>query len=358
MQQLHRVILVVALAVGAQTAAVQSADFLPAQDESARFATELVLRRLDNPWGLVIRAGRDPSGPHELFVAESGAGRVIRVSTDQPGKIEEAIVGFPVESLEASPAIRVGPLGLAFLTRTKLIVTGGRNEEGKRDVRVYAMPGDNSRLAYDRHDHSVGPMRNGDSSKTASGDLLAVAHNEMTAYLTTGGTPAGGQILRADIEKNQLETLRPLIPPRETSELAAPAGIVFTPSDRPQFLVAAEQGSFDAAHDSRLTFHTLEKGRQVLSLSTGLHDIMGLAYSPSGQLYAVDFAWQDAGQGGVYRLDDARLDGRQACQAVRIAAVTRGVALAFAPDGSLYVTTLGEKENAKQGTVLKITGEF
>ncbi len=362
MRKLRRANFVVALALASRIVVAQTTDYLPAEDESASFTAEAVLSGLDNPWGMVIRAGRDTSGPHELFVAESGAGRVIRISTDQPDKIQEAIVGFPVHSLASSPAVRVGPLGLAFLTRTKLIVTGGRREDGKQEVRVYVLPGDNSRLAYDEHDHSVGPLRTSDPSKTSAGDLLAIATDETAAFITLGGDSAGGRILKADIEKNRLETLRPFVSHRESNGLAAPAGITFTPSDRPQFLVVAEQGSFLAPHDSRLTFYTVENGRLALSLSTGLHDIMGLTYSPTGQLYAVDCAWHDSvqgtGQGGVYRLDDARQEGRQACQAVKVASVTRGVALAFAPDGALYVTALGDGENAKQGTVIKITGKF
>jgi hypothetical protein len=192
--------------------------------------------------------------------------------------------------------------------------------------------------------------------------MLSVATNGMAAFITLEGASAGGQILKADIEKNRLETLRPFVSHKKSNELTAPGGITFTPSDRPQFLVVANQGSFDTPRDSRLAFYTLENGRLALSLGTGLHDIMGLAYSPSGQLYAVDCAWpgagNDTGQGGVYRLDDARLEGRQVCRAVKIASVARGIALAFAPDGALYVTALGEGENAKQGTVIKITGKF
>jgi len=358
MQQLRRAKFVVALVLASRIAVAQTTDYLPAEDESAGFTAEAVLSGLDNPWGLVIRAGRDPLGPHELFVAESEAGRVIRISTDQPDKIQEAIVGFPVHSLASSPAVRVGPLGLTFLTRTKLIVTGSRGEEGDREVRVYVLPGDNSQLAYDEHDHSVGPMRTSDPSKTSAGDLLAIATDETAAFVTLGGASAGGRILKADIEKNRLETLRPFVSHQKSNGLAAPAGITFTPSDRPQFLVVAEQGSLNTPHDSRLTFYALETGRLALSLITGLHDIMGLAYSPTGQLYAVDCAWHDTGQGGVYRLDDARQEGRQVCRAAKIASVARGIALAFAPDGALYVTALGEGENAKQGTVIKITGTF
>ena len=96
----------------------------------------------------------------------------------------------------------------------------------------------------------------------------------------------------------------------------------------------------------------------ALALDTGLSDISGLAYSSTGQLYAVDAAWDDPRQGGVFRLDDARTEGHQACRAVKVAAVTRGISLAFAPDGALYVTSLGPSGRSKEGSLVKITGRF
>ncbi len=245
MRKLSRAIFVVALALAARIAVAQTTDYLPAEDESASFTVEAVLSGLDNPWGLVIRAGRDPLGPHELFVAESGAGRVIRISTDQPDKIEEAITSFPVHPVATSPAVRVGPLGLAFVTRTKLIVTGRQSDQqdGKQEVRVYVLPGDNSRLAYDEQDHSVGLRRSGDSSQIAVGFLLAVTTNETAAFITMEDASAGGQVLKADIEKNRLETLRPFASSGNTKRLTAPGGITFTPSDRPRFLVVGGRKS-------------------------------------------------------------------------------------------------------------------
>ena len=139
MQPLRWAIAVAALTLGPKCAFAQ-----PAEDESAGYTVETVLGGLDNPWGLAIRAGRDKAGPHELFLAESGAGRVIRISTNQPDKVHKAIAGFSVGASTTIPDIRVGPLGLAFLTRTKLIVAGSDGETGKREVRVYALPGDDS----------------------------------------------------------------------------------------------------------------------------------------------------------------------------------------------------------------------
>ncbi len=349
MQPLRGAIAVAALALVAQFALAQ-----PTEDESANFATEMVLSGLDSPWGLAIRAGRDKTGPHELFLAESGAGRVIRVTTAQPGKVHEVVVGFPVSASTTSPAIHMGPLGLAFLTRTKLLVTGVGGDAGQREVRVYVLPGDDAELAADSYDHQASTARSG----AEFGDLWAVATTPAAAYFTAGGVQGEGWLFQAKLEANRLEALRPFVSPRRGGDLTNPAGVTLTPADRPQFLVVADEGSFDTPHDSRLIFYTLETGSLALSLSTGLDDVTALAYSPSGQLYVLDCARNDTGQGGVYRLDDARHEGRQACRAVKITTVVRGVSMAFAPDGALYATSLGKSEKSDQGALIKITGEF
>jgi DNA-binding beta-propeller fold protein YncE len=98
-----------------------------------------------------------------------------------------------------------------------------------------------------------------------------------------------------------------------------------------------------------------------LSVTTGLFDITDLAYSPVTEfLYAVDFASMAEDRGGIYRIDAAIVDGRQACQVLPVATVFRPTALAFAPDGAMYVTALGDTDAAQEnrGILLKITGEL
>ena len=117
-------------------------------------------------------------------------------------------------------------------------------------------------------------------------------------------------------------------------------------------------GELSEARDSRVAFIIPAAGTVDMQLSPGLLDIVGLAYSPSGQLYAIDMAWNDENAGGVYRLDDARFEGRPACRAVKIASLVRPTSLVFAGSGTLYVSSLGAGTNAKMGTITKITGEF
>lgn len=330
--------------------AVMPARAQEAEDKTAEYTVETVVEGLDNPWGLAIRAGREKNGPHELFVAESGAGRVIRVSTDAPQNVAEAVTGLRVEA-DGVGGARLGPLGLAFLTRTKLLVSGRGAEDGQQEVQVFVLPGDDAALAAEQVDHRAKLGRQSNQPQT----WWALATSSASVYVTVAGDD--GEILRASHEANHLEPLRRFAE-AASGKLMSPAGVTITPANRPQFLVVSDLGNLSAAEDSRLLFYAMDTGEQALALETDLRDIAGLAYSETGQLCAVDAPWGEPGRGGVYRLDDARAEGRPACRAVKIATVSRGISLAFAPDGALYVTCLGSRVNAKQGSVVKITGNF
>jgi hypothetical protein len=117
-------------------------------------------------------------------------------------------------------------------------------------------------------------------------------------------------------------------------------------------------GEPTAARDSRVAMYSPTSGELALNLATDLCDIVGLAYSPRGDLYAVDFAWAEPKAGGVYRLEAAQVDGRESCRAVKIASVVHPTAIAFTPDGSLCVTAFGDRNEpdaAPTGVLLNIT---
>ena len=92
-------------------------------------------------------------------------------------------------------------------------------------------------------------------------------------------------------------------------------------------LVVGQMGKLDEAKDSRLTFYQTSTGKMLLSLETGLHDITGLAFAPRGRLYAVDFAWADPAQAGLFRLDMDVRNGRQAIKLEKLEAFDRPTAL-------------------------------
>ena len=329
----------------------------PPDDQSAVYTVEIVLRGLEHPSGLALRKGEKKAGPHELFLAESGAGRVVRVTTSRPENIQETITGFPKGAPGKTPADRTGLLGILFLTRTKLIVCGGGAQENQETVRVYALPTDGSPLTAEQTDHSVGLTPGDDRSNGGARNFHALTKTDTAVFVTSSGDGQQGWILKAGIEANRLAFLQPFIATTEATG-GVPTAIAVIPKPRPQFLVVAQRGKPTAPRDSRLSFYVPSSAALALSLPTGLHEIVGLAYSPSGQLYAIDFAGQNSAEGGVYRLDDARVNGKQTCRSVKIAAVARPTALAFTPDGVLYVTALGNEEDAQQGVLLKIIGDL
>jgi len=346
--------LILLLAVGRPSAAqqVDSAGSVPIADQSSSYTVSTVLGGLHSPTGLAIRGGLASKRTFDLFIAESGLGRVVLISVDRPEEIREVITGFARRAISLDSARSGGLLGLQMLTpRSKLIVSGGSTGDSDDMVRVYLLPDQGDVLSAEQSDQVLGS-----NAENVGGHHVGLAKTQKAAFFATSGDEHYGWILKSNIEANRLADLKPLVATKKETGGGAPMAIAATPPSRPQFLVVGQQGNLAAPHSSLLTFYSPMKGTRVLELPTGLHAIVGLAYSRTGQLYALDAAWQDVSQGGVYRLDDAQLNGQQACRAVKIASVSLPSALVFAPDGALYVAALGEA--AQEGTLLKIVGEF
>jgi len=333
------------------------ASFAPLGDESDNFSVESVLDSLNHPAGLALRLGSNQAEPHELFISESGAGRVLRIATDMPRETSEAIAGFSQISYGEEPALQLGPTALAFLTRTKLVVCGGGQQSTPGLLSVYLLPDDSSAVDAAKPDHAAGPIHAGDSLTNSKRVFFGVAKTESALFSTWAGA-SEGWILKSGIEANRLAYLQPLVTPEQSASLGVPTGLAINPSPRPPFLVVAYRGNFETPRDSTLAFYRSADASLVMSLETGLHDISALAYSPTGQLYAADFAKNEEQSGGIYRLDDAYLAGQQTCQAVKVAAIPRPTALAFTPAGILYVTAFGASDSESQGALIKITGEL
>ncbi len=329
------------------------ARFRPPEDESAKFQTEVLIEGLNNPCGLASRPAATEDTVDEFFFAESGAGRVLRFAVDSPTKTQEVLGGLNTLPFGNEKPLEVGPWALGFLTPSKLVVLGGVLENGKEQVGVYALSEESRALSADQTDHTVGPLAIGNNQPR----FLGIAMGETAAYFSSGAESAPGQIFYSALEANRLDSFRPLLK-EQIDEW--PAGLCLSPvnSAGSQYLVASYVGGLQEARDSKLVFLAPVSGTLLLQIAPGLFDLVGLAYSDSGQLYAVDFAWQQPEGGGVYRLDDARLEGRPACRAVKIASMIHPTSLAFDSKGAMLVTTWGSLEKPKQGQIIKIIGEF
>jgi hypothetical protein len=310
---------------------------------------ETVLGGLSNPCGLAVQ----PETGH-VFLSDSAGGRVIRIVD---GKAEDVIKGSPKDVFGKGPFYELGPLGLVFLDKNTLVVGDGGFKDGEECIRVYTVPeAGKPALDFEKDAKSKsGPIAPAEGV-VGEGNLYALAATKTAVYVTCNGDDTKGWVAKADITGSKLGNLERFIATKEQVEVDAPVGI--TISERGE-IVVGQFGENNKPHDSLLTFYSAKTGMKIMNLETGLYDITALAYSPKTKLlYATDFAWMAESEGGLFRLDSDPQDPATALKSVKIAPLDKPTAMAFAPDGTLYITVIGPKkadENApKEGKLLKI----
>jgi hypothetical protein len=350
-------VLLVTWAKAARCFADEPPPFAEARDESDLYAVETVIANLDNPASVAVRPGWTATGPFELYIAESGAGQVVRLMSDNATSATPAVTGFPLKRLDGDPGFEVGPLGLEFLSRNRLAVGTGGLGAGADLVRVYALPDDNAAIPYEKADHSAGPVAPGSRSKAGEGVFFSLAKTDKALFVAPHSGDDQGWILKALLDANRAAALEPAMATRATAGVPSPAAVTVDPRPQHHYLVVGQRGLPTAERDSRLTMYSPTSGAVALNLNAGLRDIFALAYSPTGDLYAADFSSAQPDEGGVFRLEAARVDGRESCRAVKIAGVVRPTALAFTADGALYVTAFGARsdDDRPSGALLKVT---
>lgn len=326
-------------------------EFPPAGDESANYKTEVVSDGLDNPVGLTVWPAREKGSSQTIYFAESGAGRILRFSTSEPSKTQEVVTGLRTDVIDGDLGFRLGPWSLGFITPTKLAVLGGSGEEASDRISVFIVSDDEVRSAKEL-DHQI------EMGTGVRPIFPGVVLSEIYAYLSHGLADNTGYVFRSALIANRMDDPRQFFSNKNEQSLEWPTGLCLSPPLRVQFLVVGFLGQMAEDRDSRVAFVQPSNGSIALKLFPGLFDILGLAYSPSGRLYVVDFAAREENSGGVYRLDDVRLNGYSACRAVKIASIVRPTSLAFDASGNLYVTSFGTGTNSKQGTITKIEGDF
>jgi hypothetical protein len=312
---------------------------------AAEAKVETVYEGLNNPCGIAIQ----PETGH-IFVADSGNLKVVRIAG---GKAGDVITGFTKDVYGKGPMYDIGPLGLAFLDKDTLVVGGGGKPDGEEELFLFTVPkAGEAPIAADKPKLSFKLPATADMK--GEGNFYGIAITKTGIYVTTNGDDSKGWIAKAEVNGTKVEKFARSIATKEAVEVDAPVGITISPRGE---IVVGQMGEIDAPGDSQLTFYSARDGKLLANYKTGLNDITAVAYSPKGQLYALDFAWLDVAQGGLFQLIAVAKGPTPGVKAAKIAALDKPTAMAFGSDGTLYITTIGtaaEGAKASPGKLVKI----
>jgi len=303
----------------------------------AGYAIEMLATGLKSPTGIVW----DPEG--DLFVSETGDGRVVRITSE--GQTLPLLTGIFSGVDEFHPS---GPFGLAFDAQQQLYVAVG--EQGF----------DPDRLSDSSQSRTVLKIRTTSKDKASSSIADRVAQtytgfinpfglafnpSERNAFYVSDG--AANQIWRVDAagKANIFVTLdRVLVPtlgPLARVD-AVPTGITF---DQAGNLYVSEFTGLPFPSDFGRVLKISIAAQGIAFVRTfvrGLTTPVALAFDPDGTLFIVEhgtFLAADppfqTGSGRVLKFNPAR----NTLQEV-VVGLTQPAGIAFDPDGNFYVTEM------------------
>lgn len=303
-----------------------------------------VLGGLDNPCGVALQPETGA-----IFVSDSAAGRVIKVGPD--GAAQDVITGFPQDIYGKGPKYNIGPLGLAFIDKSTLVVGGGGLPDGEELLRIYRLPEDGKAITADQMKASFSLPKTDEIQ--GEGNFYAIVVTSNGIFATSNGDDTKGWVAKCEIKGDDFGPYQRFIATKEAVEVDAPVGIT---TDARGNLVVGQMGEINVPSDSLLTFYNAKDGQMRANFPTQLHDITAVAYNPqNGRLFALDFAWLDVTQGGLFELVAAKEGDRQTVKATKVQSLMKPSAMAFDSEGVLYVTVFGEtKEGEKTGELLRI----
>ena len=314
-------------------------------------AVKKVLTGLKNAHDVAVRP--EGSGEaYEVFIAESGAGRVVKIRSEKPEKRIDVVSGFSTKPANADSFTSAGVHSLRFLDHMRLIVAGG-DEDGVPFVRLYELPEPESPLTADQHKQEAHVPESGKEPTFDAHVFRNIARtqpNERVGDFLLVAAPTDGDSSGLVYVPVRSGTLGDAVPAqlKNADGKFQIGGITVGNSG---YVVVATNAVGDSSQPSRLAFFSPLDRRVVMQVPTDLRRIVALAYNPkSGNLFVANSPTNDDGRSGIYRIDRLNQPGASACTAVKIADVRSPTALAFAPDGALYVTTTGDLQ--------KLTGDL
>ena len=323
--------------------------------DSDQRTVQKVVASLKDPRGVAVR----PDGAatvYEIFVAEGGAGRIVKIRSDQPEKTTDAITGFSTKAGSSKPG---GIYSIQFLDHMRLVAAGG-DEEGAPFVRLYELPEPEAPVTADRFKHEAGVPEGEKPASFKPVIFRSIARTQpnervgdfILAVAPSEGEPAG--MVYVPIRAGSLGD----------SVLASfPAGagdfeIGAMSVGKNGYVTAATNPAAEPGQPSQIAFFSPLDRRIVMQLSTQLKRISAIAYSPkTGNLYVASAVASGDMPAGVYRIDRDESRGTSTT-AVKIAEVRNPTALAFSPDGTLYVTSTDDKAEGGAGSLWKLSGNL
>jgi hypothetical protein len=315
------------------------------EQELSSIFSQIVIAGLNNPCGVAIQ----PTS-NQVYIADSGAARIVRLH-DVPGqyRVEPVITGFPQEGYGKNPTYKIGPLGLAFINKYTLAVGGGGLPAGEDTIGVYRI----SQVgAIDAADilQQLGPLPGNPEAKQAVGNFFGLAATPSALLVACDSADKRGWIAKADVTGGNLEKLAPFVKPDDTLNLEGPTSIAI---GRRGEMIVSQMGEPNVPSDSHLTFYELQTGKAYLDVAAKLNDVVSIAVSPqSGRIYALDFSWMAPNEGGLYRLDLTKDGDEWICKPALLMPLDRPSAMAFSPDGELFITTFGSHSQEHKGGLL------
>ncbi len=315
-----------------------------APDADDKITAEVVVEGLNNPSGVAVQPETGV-----VFVADSGNYQVVMIDG---GEAKPVITDFPKDVYGKGPKVNIGPLGLLFLDKNTLVVGGGGQPDGEELLRVYKLPEDGKAIKADAMDASFALPETEEIK--GEGNFYALASDGNHVYVTCNGDDTKGWVSRATIKDGTLVDYERYLATKEATEVDAPVGIAFSPEKQGGYLVVGQMGEISIPGDSLLTFYDADSKKMRMNIETGLHDICAVGYSKRDYLYVLDYAWADTTQGGLFQIvADKETDN--GIRAEKLASLDKPTAMAFGADGSLYVTVIGEAEDANsKGSLIRI----
>ena len=156
---------------------------------------EVVVDQLNHPCAVAVHRS------NEVFVSESGAGRVLKIAK---GRSSTIVDNFDIEAYGNQPSYPIGPLGLVITTDGRLLVGEGGRAAGKDRILAFPIEAISDPIQVSDCKSSV-QLSSDDS--LAEGNFHGLAKFEDMVYATCHGDDSKGWLARARYTDGQFATV-------------------------------------------------------------------------------------------------------------------------------------------------------